>query len=392
MKFELHAKEFKNAVERAMTVLDKKSPLPVLDNIKIVSGDGVITITASNLETSVDVVAGAKIIESGEVYIDKANLVKVYGLSDVITVESNEKVFNVKNQKKCCEVPVSNFNAKDYPITPVIDENVNCLFETSEKDLISTFIAMNCFRADNNTSKKILSGYNIDGAKERIAATDAYRLVVKNIKGEFHDNNFNITLPADSCLNLKKIGNTKREDNISVYYGKPSNCSAYFAFIKGIDYTYCCRVLDGDYINYSHILEDNKAYSFEFSPKELENIAKEYSKEKGVPMYIIRNEDKLYTSVVSSSYQTADALENVENLEMKEDFCFCVNSSFLKDAMSLFSDDKITAYGNDKTLSSGSISSSIFFQNDEYTALVLPVRAEAEVIESRREFIKKIKR
>ena len=394
MKFQLHAKEFKNAIERAMTVLDKKSSLPVLNNIKIVSGDGVIIITATNLETFVNVVVEAKIIEPGEVYIDKANLVKVYNLSDFITIESNDKVFNVKNQKKCCEVLVSNIEAKEYPIIPVIDENVNCLFETSEKDLISTFIAMNCFRGSNsdNTHKRVLAGFNINGAKQRIAAMDGFRLAVKEIEGKFYNNDFNITIIGDECLNLKKIGNTKREDNISVYYGKPSNCSVYFAFFKGVDFTYCCRVYEEDYFDVSRVLEENGTYSFELNPNELENIAKEYSKEKDAPMYIIKNEDSLYTTIISSAYQTADKLESIKNLNINEDFCFCANSLFMRDAMGLFSNDEVVAYGNYKVSNTGSIISAIFFKNDEYTALILPVKAEKETIEQRKEFIRKIKK
>lgn len=38
MKFELNAKEFKNAADRAMAVMSKKPSLPVLDNLKITSG------------------------------------------------------------------------------------------------------------------------------------------------------------------------------------------------------------------------------------------------------------------------------------------------------------------------------------------------------------------
>ena len=169
MKFELNAKEFKNAADRVMAVISKKPSLPVLDNLKITSGDGAVIISASNLETFVDITVAAHIIEPGEVYVNKASLVKVYGLSDYITIEANDKIFNVKNGKKCCEVATVKLEKEEYPKAPVIDDNVNRIFKESEKDLINTFISMDCIRA-KNSPRPILEGFNINGAEKRIAA------------------------------------------------------------------------------------------------------------------------------------------------------------------------------------------------------------------------------
>lgn len=393
MKFELNAKEFKNAADRAMAVMSKKPSLPVLDNLKITSGDGVVIISASNLETFVDITVDAHIIEPGEVYVDKASLVKVYGLSDYITIEANDRIFNVKNGKKCCEVATVKLGEEDYPKVPVADENVKCIFDESEKDLINTFVSMDCIRG-KNSPRPILEGFNINGTEKRIAACDSFRLAVKRLRGNFYEPDFNITLPGDACVNLKKIGSNKRNCRVNVFYGKPSGCTAYFVFFKGIDFTYCCRVLEGDYLNISSVMNINKTYSFELCPEELENIAKEYSKEKDSPMYIIKNDNKLYTTIVSTTYQTADALESIENIDnMSDGYCFGANPSYVKDAMSLFKEDKVLAYGDVRTSeTTGGMISPICFENEEYTALVLPVRTTAENAKNRMEFISKLQR
>lgn len=393
MKVELNAKEFKNAADRAMAVMSKKPSLPVLDNLKITSGDGVVIISASNLETFVDVTVDARIIEHGEAYVDKANLVKVYGLSDNITIETNDRIFNVKNGKKCCEVATVKLGKEDYPKTPVIDENVNRIFKESEKDLINTFVSMDCIRA-KNSPRPILEGFNINGAEKRIAACDSFRLAVKRLNGEILDSDFNITIPGNACVNLKKIGNNKRDYKINVFYGKPSGCTAYFVFFKGVDFTYCCRVLEGEYLNISSVMNINKTYSFELCPEELENIAKEYSKEKDFPMYIIKSDNKLYTAIISTTYQTADMLESTEKIDnMSDGYCFGANPSYVKDAMSLFKEDKVLAYGDVRTSeTTGGMISPICFENEEYTALVLPVRTTPESIKDRIEFISKLHR
>ena len=80
----------------------------------------------------------------------------------------------------------------------------------------------------------------------------------------------------------------------------------------------------------------NKTYSFEICPEELENIAKEYSKEKDSPMYIIKNDNNLYTTIISTTYQTADMLESAGKIEnMSDGYCFCANPAYVKEAMSL---------------------------------------------------------
>ena len=393
MKFELNAKECKNAADRAMAVISKKPSLPVLDNLKITSGDGAVIISASNLETFVDITVAAHIIEPGEVYVNKASLVKVYGLSDYITIEANDKIFNVKNGKKCCEVATVKLEKEEYPKAPVIDDNVNRIFKESEKDLINAFISMDCIRA-KNSPRPILEGFNINGAEKRIAACDGFRLAVKRLNGEILDSNFNITIPGDACVNLKKIGNNKRDYKVNVFYGKPSGCTAYFVFFKGVDFTYCCRVLEGEYLNISSVMKINKTYSFEICPEELENIAKEYSKEKDSPMYIIKNDNNLYTTIISTTYQTADMLESAGKIEnMSDGYCFCANPAYVKEAMSLFKEDKVLAYGDIKTSeTTGGMIAPICFENEEYTALVLPVRATMESVKNRIEFISKLQR
>lgn len=391
MKFELNAKEFKNAADRAMAVISKKPSLPVLDNLKITSGDGAVIISASNLETFVDITVAAHVIEPGEVYVNKASLVKVYGLSDYITIEANDKIFNVKNRKKCCEVAAGILKKEDYPKSPKLDENVKNIFEESEKNLINIFSSMDCIRAKSHP-KQLLEGFNINGEEKRIAACNGHRLAVKNLSGKFYDSDFNITLHGDDCVNLKKIGNNKRDCMVNVFYGKPSGCTAYFVFFKGVDFLYCCRVLNGEYLNISKVLDVNETYSFEVCSEEMENITKEYSKEKDSQMYIIKNNDRLYTTIASSTYQTADALESVDNINNVNDgYCYAVNPLYIKEAMSLFKGNKVKAYGDLKlSEKTGGAISPICFKNDECTALILPVSTSPENIKNSMDFISKL--
>lgn len=391
MKFELNAKEFKSAVDRAMVVMARKPSLPILDNLKISSGENAVIISATNLETFIDITVDAHIIEPGEVYIDKANLTKVYGLSETITIEANDRIFNVKNKKKCCEVAAGNLEKDDYPKFPKLDENVKNIFDESEKELINTFSSMDCIRAKNH-EKQMLEGFNINGEKKRIVACNGHRLAVKNSSGRFYDSDFNITLHGDACVNLKKIGNNKRDCMVNVFYGKPSGCTAYFVFFKGVDFLYCCRVLNGEYPNISKVLNVNETYSFEVCSEEMESITKEYSKEKDSQMYIIKNNDRLYTTIASSTYQTADALESVDNINNVNDgYCYAVNPLYIKEAMSLFKGDKVKAYGDLKiSEKSGGTISPICFKNDEYIALILPMSTTMEDIKKNMNFISKL--
>jgi len=78
---------------------------------------------------------------------------------------------------------------------------------------------------------------------------------------------------------------------------------------------------------------------------------------------------------------------------MSDGYCFCANPAYVKEAMSLFKEDKVLAYGDVKTSeTTGGMISPICFENEEYTALVLPVRATMESVKNRMEFISKLQR
>lgn len=52
----------------------------MLENLKITSGDDVVIISATNSESYVDISIDANVIEEGEVYVNKTNLIKAYNL------------------------------------------------------------------------------------------------------------------------------------------------------------------------------------------------------------------------------------------------------------------------------------------------------------------------
>ena len=298
MKFEINATDFKKVVDRAMAIMKKESEISIHDCIKIQASGGKILISTVSKSAFVDITTDARVIESGKAYVNKDSLKKIYNSTGCITVESDEKIFNINNGKKCCEIAVINIQKEDEIKSPQIDDNTIHVFDENGKALIDTFISMDCVRSKDEI-RPILKGFNINSSDEQIVACDGYRVAIKHMGGKFHNSNVNITIPGDVSVNLKKVGNCKKDEVISVFYGKSQGYKDYYVFFKGNDFTYCSKILAGEYPKTSHILKGNKQYSFELSPRELENIAKEYAQTKNSSMYIIKYEDKLYTSVVT---------------------------------------------------------------------------------------------
>lgn len=390
MKFTVNGRDFKNAIDRVIAIMARKPSIDTLNYIRIVSGEGNIIISATNLENFINIAVDADIIEHGEVYIDKDSVVKVYGLEDFITLEFNGETLISKNRKKCCEVPAVILEEKDYPNFPMLDESIPCVLKNSKHEIIEAFTAMDCMRAKSE-ARPLLTGFNLSGENKWIAVCDSYRLAVKKLSGEFYETDFNVVLSGEGCINLKTIGKSKQDSAMELYIGTPSGWSELFAFFKCEDFEYCTRILKGDYVNIKKVLTNNKDYSFEIDASELIGIAKEYSKEQSkkhkVLMFIIKSNNRMFTAVTSNNYRTADVLETAENhSSVSDEYCFCADPQFIKDSINLFKNDgKIKVYGE-----SGRISCPIIFKGESYTSLVLPVRSGSETNTLIRNFVGKI--
>lgn len=208
-------------------------------------------------------------------------------------------------------------------------------FSANEGDLINTFIALKPMLASPDTNRPIFSGFNVDAIHSRCISCDSYRYGVKKLGWNFHNQKLNITIPGKIADSLKKICNAKGKDDISVFVGKPNEEkeNTQIAFI-GKDYVYAVKLLAGQYIDIDRVTPSLVDYELSVDTKEFAAVAKEY----------------------------------ISITDTKQDALMYFN-------------------GAQKTATNGYNLHGIIFENDNYTAYVLPIGGHRKSVDEIRQFI-----
>lgn len=394
MKFQITSKEFKSAVDKALTVVNSKLG-GSLSCVKITAGSDSIVISGTNATDFVDIKVDAIVVESGYACVRASDIVKVYNLPGYINIEVGNGIFSVKNDKKCCEVQTMECTEDMLLTKPVFDFDENCRFKFTEKEILFTMENLKCFLSSENV-KPVLGGYNISGKDSRIAACDGHRLGTRQLNAIAYDNTV-ITVPGKAYKILKKIGNAKSENEIEIYVSNADEDKkkAENVCFKGVDYVYITNLLDGDYLNVNSIMSETTDFQFTISANELENIAKEYSKVvKGteIPMYFTKYNEKLSTAIILYDYQTADIFESTVGTEkIPDNFMVCMSPKFIAEAAGIFDGSDITIRMRERLSRDESYYiTGMWFENEDFKCVVLPMTGSPQTAENIRKIISKI--
>lgn len=393
MRFEIEAKELKNIINRASAVTTKKTALSFMTALELsVGSNGKLHVNSTDIEQYSSISVTVANHEPGTAYVYVEDIAKaIANMNGMISVAlAKEDVISIKSSKKKTEIKAQDF--KDvYPEFPSLDMPV--AFSANEGDLINTFIALKPMLHSYDEARPIFSGFNIDGKNARCIACDSYRYAVKKLKWIFHNHELNITIPGKIADSMKKIGNTKGQNDISVLVGKPNrdNENTQVAFI-GDDYVYIVRLLSGTYIDIDRVTPTFVDYELSIDTKELAAVAKEYisisEARNDATMFFMCENDKISTAAITRKFKTTDVLENSIVDRLEKPIIMYFDAKFIREAMELFDGEVVGAHGAQKTSTTGYNMQGVILENDTYIAYVLPIHNVKQNVDDIRDFMR----
>lgn len=297
-----------------------------------------------------------------------------------------ERELKLSNGKKVITLacyPVDNsigsndFNRESFSIPFEMDRtqvmNVEC------EELLTAVKNLSVFRLKMD-SKPILRGYHFNGEDNMIETIDGYHCCRKNWKSGTMDSEYFETVAG--CLDNIKNVLVKGDLNVEVFGVEPKNSKLKFGRYKytmfkavyvDMSIEYAVRNLDGEF----HPMK--QAYPISFTAEgivkanSLMEICKEYAKfisEKAVMPIIFHQADGIvYTGLRTPSVKLCDPTD------IKMDGVFPTagyKNTFLMDCLSVFDKNDTIRMRANGTLNP------VLIENDEYHALVLPVRLKAD--------------
>ena len=248
MKFIVSSTALLKQLQSVGGVLNSSNTLPILDNFLFEINEKNLTISASDLETTMTTHLEIEAKETGSVAVP-AKLLK-----DILkTFPDHPLTFLIDDNNYAIEIAsdygkykLSGYNGDEFPKVPVLEEpstvtfNANILFRAIEKTI---------FAAGNDDLRPVMSGIFCQLEKDSITfvATDAHKLVRYRRTDVFADKAASFIIPKKPMTLVKNLLNSSEEE-VTVQYNE-SNAQFEFGNFKLV-----CRLIDGKYPNYEAVI------------------------------------------------------------------------------------------------------------------------------------------
>lgn len=249
MKFIVSSSLLLKNLQSIFGVINTSNTLPILDDFLFDLKDEALTITSSDLETTMSVTLKPdKAVQNGSIAIPAKILVDTLKTFADIPVS-----FTINDENQGIEISAGDGKYKmaghksdEYPRIPGLESTTSIELTSS---LLSQAINKTLFATGNDELRLVLSGVFCELSPEDITfvATDAHKLVKYKRTDAKSTDSASFILPKKP-LNLLKNIITGQDIPVSIEYNRTN---AFFSF-QNVHLV--CRLIDGKYPNYDAVI------------------------------------------------------------------------------------------------------------------------------------------
>lgn len=255
MKFIVSSSTLLKQLQTLSGVLNSTNTLPILDNFLFEIDKGSLTVSASDLETTMNTHLTVESKDSGNVAVPAKLLIDTLKTfpEQPLTFTIDKKRFAIEISSDYGKYKITGQNGDEFPKAPSVDNGQALELDAS---ILSRAISKTLFAAGNDELRPVMSGVFValstDGAT--FVATDAHKLVRYTRKDVKSTSNASFILPRKP-LNLLKNVLGSVEGIVRVEYNPTNTRFSWGIAPDGtVGSTLVCRLIDGKYPNYEAVI------------------------------------------------------------------------------------------------------------------------------------------
>ena len=329
MKFVVEPSELVDAVNWVARSLSTRPIKPELLGIMI-DVDTSITLTGSDLETSTKAILKADIASKGKVLVPGrllAEIARSLPNKPITFVLDGTRVLVTAGSAK---FTLPTLSVNEYPNLPELPETAGLI----ASDLFTTAVNQVAIAAGKDDSLPTLTGVHIEINKNNItlAATDRYRLAVRELTWQAKDGNIevNTLVRARTLSDAAKSLTTHSQVTLAL---SPTGANEkLIGFISELK-TMTSRTLDGTFPPFKHLLPSESVAQavIEVAPF-LDSVRRvALVTDKTVPLRLIFSHNSL--QLEAGAGEEAQATEELEIVYNGEDINIAFNPTYLTDGL-----------------------------------------------------------
>ncbi len=340
MKFIISSTVLLRSLQKISGVLSTSSTLPILEDFLFELKDDTLTITASDLETTISVmVKPDKADDPGSVAIPARQLLETLKTFPEIpvTINSNAETLDVEILAGEGKYKMIGQSADEFPQVPVLENPKSVTVNGAM--LVSAF-NNTLFATGNDELRPVMSGVFCEINEEDLTfvATDAHKLVRyrrKEVKSETADA---VILPKKTLSLARHIIPDDPEEKVKMEFNK---ANAVFSFD---DIVIVCRLIEGKYPNYQAVIPSENPFVLSINRQNLLNALRRVSIFGSKSTHQVRfkiSGKELVLSAEDIDY-SSEAKERLTCSYEGEDIEIGFNSKFMQEMLSTLSCENIT--------------------------------------------------
>ena len=274
MKFVVSSSELLGHLQAISRVISSKNTLPILDNFLFNLSGNDLEITASDLESTMitrmkleNTDGDGTIALPARILLDTLKEFPVQPLTfDInpgtmaVVISSENGKFNVVGQ-----------NGIDFPALPAIKKDKKFSFRINA-DILLAGISRTIFATADDELRPVMGGIFVEASADKITfvASDAHKLVRYQRTDANADDSASFILPKKPASLLKNIL-PKEEGAVMVEFDDKN------AFFNLSDHKVVCRLVEGNYPNYTSVIPKNNPRKITIDRVEFYNTLKRVS-------------------------------------------------------------------------------------------------------------------
>ncbi len=258
MKFIVSSSTLLKQLQMLSGVLNTSNTLPILDNFLFEVDKGTLTISASDLETTITTHITVESKDSGNVAVPARLLIDTLKTfpEQPLTFSIDKKRLAIEISSDYGKYKITGQNGDEFPKAPSVDNG-----QAIEMDgaILSRAIGRTLFAAGNDELRPVMSGVFVQFAPDgtTFVATDAHKLVRYRRLDVKSSASASFILPRKP-LNLLKNILASNEGAVRVEYNTTNARFSWGIAPDGsIGSTLICRLIDGKYPNYDAVIPKN---------------------------------------------------------------------------------------------------------------------------------------
>ena len=333
MKFVVSSTELLSHLSAISKVINSKNTLPILDNYLFVLEDNRLTVTASDLESTLITSLELENTDGTGAIAVPAKLMnetlKEFP-EQPLTFQMDTETFAIEIFSQNGKFSIVGQNGEDYPQVPMLKEDATSTINVNHSVLLSG-INKTLFATADDELRPVMNGIFVELSPDDIkfVASDAHKLLRYKRFDAKADKNANFILPKKPASLLKSLL-PKEDFDVKLEFDDKN------AFFTLSNYKLICRLVEGNYPSYNSVIPTSNPNHLVIDRVEFYNTVRRVSVFSNQASNLVRlklTENQLVVSAQDIDFSIS-AVERLSCQYEGEDMEIGFKSTFLQEILS----------------------------------------------------------